>query len=69
MTDTTIGGYEWRWTCGECDDTNDLSGTCLVDNKTILNGEKEIRIRELKHGDIITCGNDNCNNSIQIMLE
>lgn len=52
-----IGGYEWGFTCPECEAFNGLSGMTVAGPHPTVNGEENaIRTRALEPGDTIGCG-------------
>ena len=65
MTDS-IGGYEWGWNCGECEEFNDLRG-CGWGQKVIVNGEEYSRVNKIESGDTLECRE--CGHTITISIE
>lgn len=55
MTEKQSGffGYEWSFTCPDCDEVLELSG--LFGETPRINGEREFRTRRLHDGDTIGC--------------
>lgn len=52
-----IGGYEWGFTCSECETFNNLSGMGMASQNPVVNGEENaIRTRGLEPGDTVACG-------------
>lgn len=66
--ETSIGGYEWGWTCGECGEHNNLSGMGLG-RAGVVNGKQQVRVHTLTDGDEVECGNEDCDGGFTLRLE
>lgn len=49
-----IGGYEWGYTCPECEEFSSLSGM-LAEPTLVNDSDRAGRIRALEPGDTVEC--------------
>lgn len=63
-----IGGYEWGYTCPECEEFVGLSGMGFGEHP-IVNGEKAVRTRALEPGDTVECPECGAERSMALIEE
>jgi len=60
-----VGGYEWGYTCPECETFHDLSGMAIASARATVNGEEGVfRVRSLEPGDTVECAE--CGHAIEL---
>jgi hypothetical protein len=60
-----LGGYEWGYTCPECEEFHDLSGMAVAASRATVNGEEDaFRVRALEPGDTVECAE--CGHTIEL---
>jgi hypothetical protein len=65
-----LGGYEWGYTCPECEEFHDLSGMAVAASRPTVNGEEgAIRTRTLEPGDTIGCAECGAERTLALIEE